>query len=161
MIKVILHIGSNKEDRQAFLTQAIKLINEKIGTISVRSSIYETEPWGVTDQPYFLNQTLVLRTHLSADDLIKRTKSIEEEMGRDKTAQWGPRNIDIDILTYGNSIIKKDDLEIPHPRIAERNFVLIPLMEVEPDLVLPGFKVPVETLYENSLDECEVYEYEG
>lgn len=122
---------------------------------------YETEAWGLKDQDDFINQTIIVETSLSPEALIKKTKEIEEIIGRDKTEKWGPRNIDIDILIYGEKEVTLNDLIIPHPKIAQRNFVLIPLMELLPEFVLPGFDLTVEELYDLCKDDCEVSIYES
>ena len=96
------------------------------------SSVYETAPWGITDQPAFLNQVLRLSTTLSPGALLRIILQIEEQMGRVRVRKWGQRLIDIDILFYGNSVIAEEDLVIPHPGIAERRFVLEPLVEIAP-----------------------------
>lgn len=161
MIKVILHLGSNKADRVNFVSKAIKLVDERVGNVVRKSKIYETEPWGEKNQPMYINQSVVCKTNLGPDELLAATQSIEAELGKDLEYKWGPRNIDIDILTFGDKKIDRKDLTIPHPRISERNFVLIPLMEIEPDLVLPGMNQTIEELYEDSRDECEVYLLDG
>ena len=102
------------------------------------SSVYETEPWGVTDQPRFLNICCALHTDLSPEALHAHTKAIEARLGRTVGPRWGPRLIDIDILTYDDLVLESDWLTVPHPRIAERAFVLMPLAEIAPDLSIPG-----------------------
>jgi 2-amino-4-hydroxy-6-hydroxymethyldihydropteridine diphosphokinase len=102
------------------------------------SSIYETPPWGVLDQPPFLNQVVEAHTDLSPLELLTFIKQIELEMGRVKSERYGPRLIDIDILLYGDQIINLPDLVIPHPYMIERAFVLVPLTEIQPNLVIPG-----------------------
>ena len=161
MEKVVLHLGSNKSDRIGFLNQATDLITSGIGQVVQRSMHYETEAWGLKDQDDFINQTIIVETSLSPEALIKKTKEIEEIIGRDKTEKWGPRNIDIDILIYGEKEVTLNDLIIPHPKIAQRNFVLIPLMELLPEFVLPGFDLTVEELYDLCKDDCEVSIYES
>lgn len=158
--KIVLHLGSNKSDRVSYIQKAIALIQKHICKVLQKSMLYETEPWGLADQEDFINQTIIVESNLSAEQLIIKTKAIEEEIGREKTEKWGPRNIDIDILLYGNKKVEKKDLIIPHPKITERNFVLIPLMELLPDLILPGFEYSVEELYEQCQDSCEVRIYE-
>lgn len=161
MEKVVLHLGSNKSDRIAFLKRAMELIKVRIGPILQKSMYYETEPWGLQNQDDFINMSLVAETNLGPEQLIDQTKWIEEEIGREKTVKWGPRNIDIDILLYGKRKVSLKNLIIPHPKIAERNFVLIPLMEILPDLVMPGFDLTVEELYDQCKDVCEVRVYES
>jgi 2-amino-4-hydroxy-6-hydroxymethyldihydropteridine diphosphokinase len=149
--EIILHLGSNTGDRIFNLDKCKYLINEYIGTIERSSSLYETAPWGNTSQGAFLNLALVIRTSLSAEQLILYTQAIETLLGKDIKERWGPRSIDIDILAYGDQIINFENLEIPHPRIHLRNFVLIPLVEIYPDWVHPIIDMNAKTL----LDRCE------
>jgi 2-amino-4-hydroxy-6-hydroxymethyldihydropteridine diphosphokinase len=157
---VVLHLGSNMDDRLGFLSQAILLLEEKIGKILKKSSIYETEAWGVKGQDDFLNQAILLSTKLEPKQLLNATQDIENQLGRRKEEQWGSRVIDIDILAYGSKIIKTESLTIPHPLISQRNFVLVPFMEIEPYLILPGFELNIEELYEQSKDNCDVWLYD-
>jgi 2-amino-4-hydroxy-6-hydroxymethyldihydropteridine diphosphokinase len=161
VFNTFLHLGTNQNDRLGNLERAFTEIEEKIGVIIRKSSIYETEPWGLTNQEMFLNIVIEVKTKLNPDDLLSSIKGIENEMGRIKTEKWGPRNIDIDILTFGDLKIDSENLKIPHPQIQNRNFVLIPFMELEPDLVLPGYENSIEELFEQSKDECEVYIFES
>ena len=130
-------MGTNLGDRQANLQRAIVEIEQNIGSILDCSSVYETEPWGVTDQPSFYNQVLKVATSLDPLQLLTATLAIEKEMGRVRTGRYGARIIDIDILFFEDLVIETAQLTIPHPRITERNFVLAPLAEIAPDLVHP------------------------
>ena len=161
MFNTFLHLGTNQNDRLGNLEGAFTEIEKRIGVIIRKSSIYETEPWGLKNQDMFLNIVIEVKTKLNPDDLLSSIKGIENEMGRIKTEKWGPRNIDIDILTFGDLKIDSENLKIPHPQIQNRNFVLIPFMELEPDLVLPGYQNSIEELFEQSKDECEVYIFES
>ncbi len=161
MFNTFLHLGTNQNDRLINLENAFSEIEKKIGLIDRRSGIYETEPWGLANQEMFLNIVIEVKTKLNPDDLLIGIKIIENEMGRVKAEKWGPRKIDIDILSYGDLIVDKENLKIPHPQIQNRNFVLIPFMELEPDLVLPGYENSIEELFEQSKDECEVYIFES
>lgn len=134
---VILALGSNLGDRCANLRQALKALSAKVSFIKT-SSIYETPPWGFIEQPVFLNQVISGNTPLNPHELLTFVKGIEQEMGRIKNFQNGPRLIDIDILLFGEQIIHTADLVIPHPRMLERGFVLLPLAEIEPELTIPG-----------------------
>lgn len=136
-ICVILALGSNLGDRCANLCQALKELSAQVSIIKT-SSLYETPPWGFIEQPVFLNQVISGKTALDPHELLTFSKSIEQEMGRIKNFQNGPRLIDIDILLFGDQIINTADLVIPHPRMLERGFVLLPLTEIEPDLIIPG-----------------------
>ena len=133
MTTTYLALGSNLGDREAFLNEAIeRLLKEGVETIR-RSNIIETAPAYVLDQPYFLNMVIEARTGHFVFELLNRTQQVEHAMGRQKTIDKGPRNIDIDILYFGALILKTPHLTIPHPHIHERPFVLIPLGELKRD----------------------------
>jgi 2-amino-4-hydroxy-6-hydroxymethyldihydropteridine diphosphokinase len=128
-----LSIGSNLGDRAKNLGTAIVLLAPKIQPV-LQSSIYQTEPWGYSDQPSFLNQVIKVETTLEPLDLLIYLKEIESQMGRQETFRFGPRLIDLDILFYDELILDTPKLTIPHPRLYERAFILIPLAEIAPDL---------------------------
>ena len=131
MTQIYLALGSNLGDREALLNEAIdRLAKEGVETLR-RSSIIETAPAYVLDQPHFLNMVIEAQTEHSAFELLQRTQKVEREMGRKKIIDKGPRNIDIDILYFGSLTLKSPDLTIPHPHIHERPFVLIPLGELK------------------------------
>ena len=109
--------------------QEIRLVNT--------SSYYQTKPWGIVDQPDFINAVAAIDTALSPGQLLKQLQAIEQAQGRKRLERWGPRTIDLDILLYGDRVVSTDDLTIPHPRLTEREFVLYPLAELAPDLKLP------------------------
>jgi 2-amino-4-hydroxy-6-hydroxymethyldihydropteridine diphosphokinase len=159
--KIFLHLGTNEEDRLTNLNAGISEIGVNIGKIIRTSKIYETEPWGLKNQNMFLNIVVEVDTLLSPEKLLGEIKKTELQIGRVKVEKWGPRKIDIDILCYNDLIINTNELTIPHPQIENRNFVLIPLMELEPDLILPGYTNSVEELYELSRDTCEVFIFES
>ncbi len=142
---VYLALGSNLEDRQANLEEAIRRLAEKV-TVETLSPIYETEPAYVTDQPRFLNMVLRGQTALSPLVLLDFIKSIEETMGRVSGRRFGPRLIDVDILLYDELELDTPALTIPHPRMLERDFVLQPLADIAPQLVIPGQQEPIATL---------------
>ena len=133
---VYLSLGSNLGDREANLKRAIELLSHKV-RLGLVSSIYETEPVGNIGQPKFLNLACQVFTWLAAKDLLALNKGIESRMGRAPNTSNLPRSIDIDILFYGSDVINTAELTIPHPRMAERAFVLVPLNEVAPELVHP------------------------
>ena len=135
-IPVTLSIGSNLGDRKSNL-EAVHTALPPAVTVRKMSSLYETEPWGYADQPDFLNQIILVDTYLSAQDLLTYVKKIELDIGRESNFRYGPRLVDIDIIFYGEEVIQEPDLEIPHPRYKERAFVLVPLAEICPDLILP------------------------
>jgi 2-amino-4-hydroxy-6-hydroxymethyldihydropteridine diphosphokinase len=131
-------LGSNIGDRLATLQRAVELLDAKPAIDVVRSSrVYETEPVGPPQPPY-LNAVIEVRTDLEPRDLLKECLAVEGELGRVRTERWGPRTVDIDVLTYDDRQIDEPDLEIPHPRMHERAFVLIPLSDLTADPALPG-----------------------
>ena len=154
---LILHTGTNLGDREDNLLSANDLIEKRIGKITKYSSLYETEPWGVEDQPAFINQAIELTTELSPEEVLEAAHEIEEKMGRIRIKKWERRLIDIDIIFYGDQVIKTKQLNIPHQHIQDRNFVLIPLMEIIPDFIHPIFEETIEELYEKSTDTLEVF----
>ena len=134
---VYLSLGSNLGDRERSLEQAIDLLARAGVRILRRSHVYETEPQDVRDQPWFLNLVVEAETDFFPKQLLARLQQIEREFGRKRIKPKGPRTIDIDILLYGSAVIETDDLVVPHPRLAERRFVLEPLAELVPDLRHP------------------------
>ena len=140
MINVFLLLGSNLGDRHLFLKQAIQHIETDIAPVLKASSIYETQSWGKTDAPDYLNQVVMLQTGLSAQVILQKILNIEHILGRGRGEKWGPRTIDIDILFYGQTIIDEPGLQIPHPELHKRRFTLEPLAEIAPDLVHPLLK---------------------
>jgi 2-amino-4-hydroxy-6-hydroxymethyldihydropteridine diphosphokinase len=131
-------IGTNLGDRDENVRRALELLVELGPTRN--STVRETDPVGVTDQPKFLNAVAELETDLPARELLERLLEIERRLGRDRFSEqrWGPRTIDLDLLLYGQETIDEPGLSVPHPRLAERRFVLEPLCELAPDLILPN-----------------------
>lgn len=142
---VFLGVGTNLGDRRANLAAAQIAVSEFV-IIQKTSRVYETAPWGMTDQPDFLNQAWEVTTVLPPLELLRRLKAVETVLGRKPSVRFGPRLIDIDILLYSNLMFRSADLVIPHPRISERAFVLAPLADLEPDMVIPGMKHTVAQL---------------
>jgi 2-amino-4-hydroxy-6-hydroxymethyldihydropteridine diphosphokinase len=136
---VYLSCGSNVGDRSAHLRAAIERLKEA-GTVRAVSGFYETEPVELRAQPWFLNCVVALETRLSARDLLDQALAIEQEMGRIRLRDKGPRSIDIDILLYGEEAIEERGLKIPHPSMQQRRFVLEPLVEIAPDVIHPTLK---------------------
>jgi 2-amino-4-hydroxy-6-hydroxymethyldihydropteridine diphosphokinase len=127
-------LGSNVGDREATIRRAAELIGARR-----LSTIRETEPWGYADQPRFLNAAAELETELGPRELLDRLLAVERELGRERTGpRYGPRTIDLDLLVHGDVTVSEPGLEVPHPRVAERSFVLEPLAELAPDLEIPG-----------------------
>ena len=151
-----LLIGGNIGNRKENLSKAISLINEQCGSLTRSSSIYETEAWGITDQPSFLNQALEISTSLTARQLMRKVLKIEEEMGRVRKEKLGPRIIDIDILLFENEIHDLRFLKIPHPEMQNRRFVLVPLAEINSTLQHPVLKKTIAELLEECPDNLEV-----
>jgi 2-amino-4-hydroxy-6-hydroxymethyldihydropteridine diphosphokinase len=142
---IYLSTGSNLGDRALNLRNAIASLIPEVQTLT-QSSIYETEPWGYSDQPTFLNQVIKASTILEPIELLNFLKEIERLMGRQETFRFGPRKIDLDILFYDDLILDTPKLIVPHPHIAERAFVLIPLAEIAPDLIHPIYKKTIQEL---------------
>ena len=135
--RAFVGLGSNLGDRELNLRRALERL-EELGPIRA-SSFRETDPVGVTDQPKFLNAAAELVTEIGPRELLERLLAIERDLGRERTgeARWGPRVIDLDLLVYGNEAIDEPGLTVPHPRLADRRFVLEPLCELNEDLTLP------------------------
>jgi 2-amino-4-hydroxy-6-hydroxymethyldihydropteridine diphosphokinase len=134
--QVFLGLGTNLGQRQHNLEQAIAGLDEVVNVTAV-SPIYETEPWGLVEQPAFLNACLSGKTEHSPQNLLSFIKNLETEMGREATQKWGPRLIDIDILLYENTVLQMNGLTIPHPHLHERAFVLAPLADIAPEVEHP------------------------
>lgn len=133
-------LGSNLGDRQSLLARAIWLITQQAGTIIAESAVYETQSWGKTDEPDYLNRVIQLRTEIEPEALLDILLEIEQQMGRERRERWGARVIDIDILFYDDRVINTLQLQIPHPRLHERRFTLEPLFEIVPYLKHPVLK---------------------
>jgi 2-amino-4-hydroxy-6-hydroxymethyldihydropteridine diphosphokinase len=138
----IIALGSNLGDKAANIATAIAHLTARDDVMLVeRSRDYATEPWGKTDQDWFVNAAVAVQTRLDPHALLHRCQEIEREMGRVHTEKWGPRIIDLDLLIYGDEAINTPDLVLPHPYIGERAFVLAPLMDIAPDLKIGGLTV--------------------
>jgi 2-amino-4-hydroxy-6-hydroxymethyldihydropteridine diphosphokinase len=151
-----LLIGGNMGDREKNLQEAKELISHSCGEILKTSSTYETEAWGNTNQPAFLNQAIELSTLLNARQLIRRLLKTEKMMGRVRKEKFGPRTIDIDILFFNDEIINLRFLKIPHPEIQNRRFALVPLTEINPSLLHPVLKKTTRLLLKECKDELAV-----
>jgi 2-amino-4-hydroxy-6-hydroxymethyldihydropteridine diphosphokinase len=156
MNKLFLITGGNIGDRKKKLETAAALICERIGTVVKSSKIYETEAWGITDQPAFYNQVLVVESNFSAKEVLSKILQIEEEMGRKRTIKNAARIIDIDILFFNKEIVNEQNLVIPHPQISNRRFVLLPLSELVPRMIHPVFKKSIRQLLLQTKDQLKV-----
>ncbi len=139
--RIFLGLGSNVGDRVGNILRALELVRS-VCRLRRISTVYESDPWGVEDQPPFLNCVAEVETDLGALQLLGKLKSIEREVGRRERFRWGPREIDIDILLYGDLVLDTSDLRVPHPGLTERDFALIPLLEIAPDLRDPRTGAP-------------------
>ena len=147
-------MGTNLGDREHYLKEAVKeLASHPANQVVAASSIYETEPWGFIDQGKFLNMVVCLQTQLTAQDLLEYCMQVEKQLGRKREIRWGPRTIDLDILLYNQENIVTENLIIPHPRIMERAFVAIPLVEIDKDITLPNMNKPVREVMDDIPDK--------
>jgi len=151
--RIFIGLGANLGDRLMALRRALSALNAIAGVevISV-SSLYETEPVGVRQQPDFLNAVAELRSRLEPEALLRVAQEVEHRMGRRRIRRWGPRSIDIDLLLWGDRVIASDELSIPHPEMKRRNFVLVPLAEIAPEVEFPLQRVTIAALLEQSPD---------
>jgi 2-amino-4-hydroxy-6-hydroxymethyldihydropteridine diphosphokinase len=141
MAEALIALGGNVGDARATIERAVEMLRAVPGLrLLARSSDYRTPPWGVTDQPPFVNAVISVETTLLPQELLTRAQNIERALGRDRTHErrWGPRPIDIDILAYDDIAVETPDLTLPHPRLFERAFVLVPLAEIAPDCIIAG-----------------------
>lgn len=138
MVRAFLSLGSNMGDKRGYLTKAIDLIgkHEQIKLVNI-ASFYETKPVGYTEQDIFLNTVVEVETKLAPGKLLKELNHIEKQLGRERLIKWGPRTVDIDILTYGQETVNEQDLIIPHKEMKQRGFVLVPLLELAPEYRFP------------------------
>ncbi|QTA38136.1 2-amino-4-hydroxy-6-hydroxymethyldihydropteridine diphosphokinase [Thermosipho ferrireducens] len=147
--KIFLALGSNIGNKEENLTKALELLKDAGITILTVSNIYETKPYGFTQQDNFFNIVVEVETHLSPMQLLKTVLSIEKKMGRKREIKWGPRNIDIDILFYGNLVVELDNLTIPHYDFENRNFFIVPMNEIAPSYKHPVTNISIKDYYEN------------
>lgn len=152
-----LLLGGNLGNREENLDQAIDLIGKGIGEIEALSSRYETAAWGKTDQPSFLNQAVAVKTRLSAVQVLEKALEIEQVLGRVRKDKWGERLIDIDLILFGNEVIDiADKLQVPHPHMQNRKFVMMPLAEIAPEIVHPVSGKTILEITENISDQLDV-----
>lgn len=147
MTKVYLGLGSNVGDREQQLNEALRLLDGQPGIqVTQVSSLFETAPVGYVDQPDFLNLCAEIETNLTPQEVLESGLKIEQQLHRVRKERWGPRTLDIDILLYGNEIIENQALSIPHPRMAERAFVLVPLQEIAPEVIHPLLQTKIKDI---------------
>lgn len=160
MAEVYIGLGSNLGDRIAHLAAARDTLATTVGPLRAQSSLYDTDPWGPVPQGNYLNQVVAVATDLPPRALLTRLHEIERAAGRDREheVRYGPRVLDLDILLYANRRIDEDGLVIPHPRIGERAFVLVPLAEIAPSILIEG--TPIETLVRR-IDTAGVRRYQS
>ena len=156
---VYLALGSNMGNRLSNLKAAVLNLTPQM-TVKQKSSIYETPPWGFTEQDAFLNQVVKVTTYLEPEPLLRHLKRMETALGRVPNFQNGPRVIDIDILFFDKMIINTPPLVVPHPRLHERAFVLVPLAEIEPDFIHPILQRPINKILED-VDRSEIKLFTG
>jgi 2-amino-4-hydroxy-6-hydroxymethyldihydropteridine diphosphokinase len=153
---IFLLLGGNIGDRLAYLESAAKLIEKEIGSILQLSSLYETAPWGISEQANFLNQAVEIQTNLAAEKLLEKLLSIELALGRERHHRWYARTIDIDILLFGNQVINIQNLQIPHPQMQFRRFALTPLQEIAAEVVHPLLGKTITQILAECEDSLEV-----
>jgi 2-amino-4-hydroxy-6-hydroxymethyldihydropteridine diphosphokinase len=144
MLEAFVALGGNLGDVRATFTQAIAMLCDGVEVrLVARSSDYRTPPWGITEQPSFINAVIAVATSLSPRQLLKRLQACERALGRDRGREqrWGPRPIDLDLLAFDDVTLREPDLTLPHPRLFERAFVLLPLAEIDPDRLIAGIRV--------------------
>ena len=156
---VYLALGSNLGNRLSNLKAAVLNLTPQM-TVKQKSSVYETPPWGFTEQDAFLNQVVKVTTYLEPEPLLRHLKRMETALGRVPNFQNGPRVIDIDILFFDNTIINTPPLMVPHPRLHERAFVLVPFAEIEPDFIHPILQRPINKILED-VDRSEIKLFTG
>ncbi len=159
MTIIYLALGTNLGDRAANLRAALEALPPDMRVLAV-SPVYETPPWGVTDQPAFLNQAVQAETDLTPLELLAYLKRLETALGRTPSARYGPRQIDLDILFYADQVIDLPGLSVPHPRLAERAFVLVPLTDLAPDLLHPLTGLSVRQMLAR-VDRTGIERYQG
>jgi 2-amino-4-hydroxy-6-hydroxymethyldihydropteridine diphosphokinase len=157
MNTAILLIGGNLGNRSQNLRRAVDLLDSTAGKVTKSSSLYATAPWGGVEQPNYLNQGLVIQTPLSATELLDVMMDIEKQVGRVRREKWGSRVIDIDMIFFNEEVIDLPQLKVPHPHMANRRFVLMPLCEILPDFVHPVLQQPLSHLLEICPDQLPVH----
>lgn len=161
MATIYLSLGSNKGDRAQYIARAIEALGARGVSVTGKSSLYETEPVDTTSKGWFLNCVVKAETDLLPPQLMHTLLDIERALGRRRRVLRGPRFIDMDILFYEDRVVSSEQLEIPHPRMAERRFVLVPFVEIAPEARHPVFKKTIAELLADTPDRSEVRPYQG
>lgn len=154
--QVFISLGSNLGDRLQFLRNAVDQIGLRLGKVVKESKIYEAAAWGHTKQPDFYNQVIEIETELSPMQLLQGCLEIEKSLGRERSILWGERTIDLDILLYDGRSVQLENLRIPHPYLHLRNFVLVPLCEIAPDLIHPTMELSIKQLLDRCADKLNI-----
>jgi 2-amino-4-hydroxy-6-hydroxymethyldihydropteridine diphosphokinase len=155
--RVFIALGSNLDDRVDYLRRALKKISAIETAQLIRASaIYETEPVGKIDQPFFLNQVIEIFTNMAPEDLLDRLLQIEQDLGRERQERWGPRRVDLDVLAYGRRQMQTDRLTLPHPELQRRRFVLAPWADIAPEFEIVGLAATVNELLQRCRDQSRV-----
>lgn len=160
MTRCYVLFGSNQGDKTALWERACQLINNRCGMVAERSSLYESEPWGFESEEWFLNALLAVETELSPEALMDNLLAIEKELGRERHPEvkgYTSRTADLDILYYGDRVIRTEKVTVPHPRLHERRFALMPLCELIPDFLHPVLGRSQEALLKKCEDHCKVF----
>ena len=156
MKHVFLSLGGNLGNTQEIFERTYPMIENKVGPILQKSSLYQTAAWGFTDQADFINQVILLQTSLKPHEILNEIQAIEKEQGRKRLITWGPRTLDLDILFIEQEIIQESELQVPHPHIQDRKFILIPLHEIAADWIHPVFKKSAKELLMETKDTSAV-----
>lgn len=160
--RAFLGLGSNQGDRQYYLKEALRLLEGRELKVAEASAVYETEPWGFVSGSWFLNQVVAVDTSLDRTELFERCQSTEKKLGRLRSGKpYSSRLIDIDLLLFNDDVYSGEGLVIPHPRLQERKFVLLPLREIAPQLRHPIFQKTMQQLYEECRDDLQVRKLEA
>jgi 2-amino-4-hydroxy-6-hydroxymethyldihydropteridine diphosphokinase len=151
-----LSLGGNLGNTREIFEQTYPWIEKKIGRIRQKSSLYQTAAWGMTDQADFLNQVLEVETTRAPEEILTQLLAIEQIFGRIRDVKWGPRNIDLDLLLQDDIQVKTPHLQLPHPRMQDRKFILIPLVEIAPQFIHPGLGQTMQELLASTTDTTAV-----
>jgi len=156
MKHVFLSLGGNLGNTPEIFERTYPMIENKVGPILQKSSLYQTAAWGLTDQADFLNQVLLLESSLTPNKILTEIQAIEKALGRERLVTWGPRTLDVDILFIDQEVIQESDLQVPHPHIQNRKFILIPMLEIAADWIHPISKKSIHELLNETTDTSAV-----